>query len=80
MPMPLRIKLSSAGRATDLLAFLRRLGADAHSETATAITVTRRHAVVPGEPPTQDRTEIEFVVRAWARDHPEAEYEVEEAA
>jgi len=78
--MPLRIKLASAGRATDLLGFLRRLGADAHRETATAITVTRRHEVVPGEPPTQDRTEMEFVVRAWASGHPDAEYEVEEAA
>ena len=78
--MPLRIKLSSPVRASDLLAFLRRLGADAHRETATAITVTRRHAVVPGEPPAQDRTEIEFVVRAWASNHPDAKYEVEEAA
>jgi hypothetical protein len=78
--MPLRIKLSNAARATDLLAFLRRLGADAERDTATAITVRRRHAVVPGEPPTQDRTEIEFVVRAWASNHPDARYEVEEAA
>ena len=78
--MPLRIKLSSSARATDLLAFLQGLGVDVHRDTATAITVRRRHAVVPGEPPTQDRTEIEFVVRAWASDHPDAQYEVEEAA
>jgi hypothetical protein len=78
--MSLRIKLSSAVRTADLLAFLRRLGADAQPETPTAITVRRRHAVVPGEPLSQDRTEMEFVVRVWASDHPDAQYEVEEAA
>lgn len=80
MLVPLRIKVSSSVRASELLAYLRRLGADARRESEKAITVTRRHAVVSGEPSYQDRVEIEFVLRAWASHHPDAHYEVEEAA
>ncbi len=78
--VPLRIKVSSSVRAAELLAYLRGLGADARRESEKAITVTRRHAVNPGEPSNQDRMEIEFVLRAWASRHPDASYEVEEAA
>ena len=77
--VPLRITVSSAARAAELLAFLRELGADVRRESDNAMRVTRRHAVVPGEPPYQHRVEIEFVVRAWARQRPDAEYEVAEA-
>jgi hypothetical protein len=78
--VPLRIKISSPARATDLLAFLRGLGADAKRESERTIVIMRRHAVVPGEPPYQDRLELEFVLRAWARDYPDARFEVEEPA
>jgi hypothetical protein len=77
--VPLRITVSSPRGAADLLAYLRDLGADARRESAKAITVRRRHAVVPGEPAHQDRLEMEFVLRAWARHRPDARYEVEEA-
>jgi hypothetical protein len=77
--VPLRITVSNAARAAELLAFLRELGADARRESDNAITVARRHAVVPGEPPYQHRVEIEFVVKAWARQRPDAQYEVAEA-
>jgi hypothetical protein len=78
--VPLRITVSSAARAAELLAFLRGLGADVRRESDNALTIARRHAVVPGEPSYQDRVEIEFVVRVWARQRPDAQYEVEEAA
>jgi hypothetical protein len=65
--------------ADDLLEYLRRLGADARREGNT-VTVNRQHPVVAGEPPSQDRMELEFVLRTWARDHPGADLEVEEAA
>lgn len=78
--VPLRIKVSSSAQATELLAYLRRLGADARRDTETAITVTRRHPVVPGEPRYQDRREMEFVLRVWARGDRDAHYEIEEAA
>jgi hypothetical protein len=78
--VPLRIKVSNAVRAAELLAYLRGLGADASRESERAITVTRQHALVPGEPWYQDRVEIEFVLRVWASHHPDARYEVEEAA
>jgi hypothetical protein len=78
--MPLRIKVSSSDRAADLLSYLRSLGADAHMDTETAVTVTRRHAVVPGEPAYQDRLELEFVLRTWTRGNGDACYEIEEAA
>lgn len=77
--MPLRIKVSSSAQATDLLAYLRKLGADARRDTETAITVTRRHAVVPGEPAYQDRLEMEFVLRTWARGDRDGHYEIEAA-
>jgi hypothetical protein len=79
--MPLRIKLSSPARAADLLAFLRGLGADAQMDAATALTVTRRHDVVPGEPAYQDRLELEFILQVWARGkNRDTCYEIEEAA
>lgn len=79
--VPLRIKLSSPARAADLLAFLRGLGTDAHMDAATALTVNRRHDVVPGEPAYQDRLELEFVLQVWARGKNRgARYEIEEAA
>ena len=77
--VPLRITVSTPRGAAELLAYLRDLGADARRESASAITVRRRHAVVPGEPAYQDRLEMEFVLRAWARRRPEARYELEEA-
>ena len=76
----LRIKVSTSTWAAELLAYLLALGADAYRESENAISVNRRHAVLPGEPAYQDRVEIEFVLRAWARDHPDVQYEVEEAA
>jgi hypothetical protein len=78
--VPLRIKVSSSAQATDLLAYLRSLGADARRDSETAITVKRRHPVVPGEPGYQDRREMEFVLRVWARGERDARYEIEEAA
>lgn len=80
MIVPLRIKVSSAARAADLLVYPRALGADARREGASSIKVMRRHAVVPGEPSYQDRIEIEFILRAWASGHADTRYEVEEAA
>jgi hypothetical protein len=79
MIVPLRIKVSTSRRAADLLAHLRQLGADVRMESDGSITVIRRHAVVPGEPAHQDRVELEFVLRAWARAHRDAEYEIEAA-
>ena len=78
--VPLRIKVSSPARAADLLAFLRGLGADVRRDAATALTVTRRHDVVPGEPAHQDRLELEFVLQVWAQENRGARYEIEEAA
>ena len=77
--MPLRIRISDSARADDLLTFLHSLGADARREGKT-VTVTRRHPVVAGEPPGQDRMELEFVLRAWASGRPGTDFEVEEAA
>jgi hypothetical protein len=77
--MPLRIRVSDAARAADLFAFLRGIGADASREGET-ITVTRRHVPVAGEPPHQDRVELEFIVRTWANMRPDIEFEIDEAA
>jgi hypothetical protein len=77
--MPLRIRVSGSARADDLLAYLRSLGADARRE-GDAITVRRRHRVLEGEPPAQDRMELEFVLREWATHQPGTTFEVEEAA
>jgi hypothetical protein len=77
--MPLRIRVSGPARADDLLAYLRSLGADARRE-GEFITVIRRHRVLAGEPPFQDRMELEFVLRTWANQRPGAAFEVEEAA
>ena len=77
--MPLRIRIRGSARAEDLLAYLRSIGADAHRE-GDAITVRRRHRVLEGEPPTQDRVELEFILRAWAMRQPGTAFEVEEAA
>jgi hypothetical protein len=77
--MPLRIRVSGCTRADELLAYLRSLGADAARE-GQAVVVTRRHPRLAGEPPDQDRMELEFVVRMWATTRPDAEFEVEEAA
>jgi hypothetical protein len=78
--MPLRIRVNGHGRAADeLLAHLRGIGADARRE-GDAITVVRRHPVVAGEPASQDRTELEFIVREWAARRPGTDFEVEEAA
>jgi hypothetical protein len=77
--VPLRITVSTSRGAAELLAFLRGLGADARRESPRAIRVIRRHALVPGEPAHQDRVEMEFVLRAWARRRPDAGYEVDEA-
>jgi hypothetical protein len=77
--MPLRIRVRGAARADDLLAYLRSLGADARRE-GNAITVRRRHRLLEGEPPTQDRVELEFILREWASRQPGTAFEVEEAA
>jgi hypothetical protein len=77
--MPLRIRVCGSARADDLLAYLRSIGADARRE-GDAIAVTRRHPVVAGEPPRQDRMELEFVLRTWALGCPGAAFEIEEAA
>ena len=77
--VPLRILVGDRTRADDLLAYLRSIGADA-SRQGEAITVTRRHPRVAGEPRNQDRMELEFVLRVWASGRPETEFEVEEAA
>ena len=77
--MPLRIRVSVSARADELLAYLRGLGADARRE-GDAITIRRRHPVLEGEPATQDRTELEFILRAWATQRPGTVFEVEEAA
>jgi hypothetical protein len=77
--MPLRIRVSDPVRADELLDYLRHLGADARRE-GEAIKVWRRHPVLAGEPPTQDRIELEFILRAWANGRPGTVFEVEEAA
>jgi len=77
--MPLRIRVSGSARADDLLTYLRSLGADARRE-GEAITVRRSHPVTEGEPPVQDRIELEFVLREWATHQPGTSFEVEEAA
>ena len=77
--MPLRIRVNSATRADELFAYLRRLGADASREGET-VTVTRRHPRIAGEPPDQDRMELEFILRTWASTRPDSTFEVEEAA
>ena len=77
--MPLRIRVTGSARADDLLAYLRSIGADARRE-GDAITVRRRHRVLEGEPPMQDRVELEFVLREWATRQPGTAFEVEEAA
>jgi hypothetical protein len=78
--MPLRVTVSTAAVAADLLSYLCNLGADAHMDGDRTITVFRRHAVVPGEPAYQDRLELEFVLRTWARGRNGADYDVEYAA
>jgi hypothetical protein len=77
--MPLRIRVSDSRCADELLAYLRNLGADVRRE-GECVTVRRRHPVVAGEPPTQDRMELEFIVRVWAAERPGTAFEVEEAA
>ena len=77
--MPLRIRVSDSRCADELFAYLRNLGADVRRD-ANGVTVRRRHPVVFGEPRTQDRTELEFIVRAWAAQRPGMAFEVEEAA
>jgi hypothetical protein len=76
--MPLRIRVPIS-HVDELLRFLRGVGADARPE-GEAVTVVRAHPVVPGEHPDQDRIELEFVVNAWAREHPGLPFEIEEAA
>jgi hypothetical protein len=78
--VPLRVTVSTSAGATDLLAYLLNLGADAHMEGDKSITVVRRHAVVPGEPAYQDRLEMEFILRTWARGRHGSDYAVEYAA
>ena len=78
-PMPLRIRVSNDGCVDDLLAYLRSLGADVRRD-GDSVTVRRRHPVVSGEPPSQDRTELEFIIRVWAAERPGTAFEVEEAA
>jgi hypothetical protein len=77
--MPLRIRVSNSRRADELFTYLRNLGADVRRDGA-AMTVTRHHPVVPGEPRIQDRMELEFIVRVWAAKRPGTAFEVEEAA
>ena len=77
--MPLRIRVSGSARADDLLAYLRSVGADARRD-GDAITVRRRHPVLEGEPPMQDRMELEFILREWATHQPATTFEIEEAA
>lgn len=77
--MPLRIRVSGSACADELLAYLRRLGADARREGET-ITVRRHHPHVRGEPASQDRIELEFLLRAWAGNRPGTNFDVEEAA
>jgi hypothetical protein len=77
--MPLRIRVRGSARAADLLAYLRSVGADARCE-GDAITVRRRNPVIEGEPPMQDRMELEFVLREWATHQPGRAFEIEEAA
>lgn len=79
-PMPLRIRVTDSAVADELARFLNGLGADARTEGASVI-VTRQHPPQPGEPPEQDRMELEFLVRVWAsqRSRP-AVFEVDQAA
>jgi hypothetical protein len=77
--MPLRIRVQP-GAADELLVYLRRLGADARKESATAVIVRSAHAPQPGEPADQDEIELEFVVRAWAAGRRGLNYEIERAA
>jgi hypothetical protein len=77
--MPLRIRVSNSRGVDELLAYLRSLGADVRRD-GDGVTVRRRHQVVSGEPPTQDRMELEFIVRVWATQRPGTAFEVEEAA
>jgi hypothetical protein len=77
--MPLRIRVSNSRCADELLAYLRSLGADVRRDRD-SVTVRRRHPVVPGEPPVQDRIELEFIIRVWAAQRPGTAFEVEEAA
>jgi hypothetical protein len=76
--LPLRVKLLS-GPADNLLAYLRDLGADARGVGADEIVVLRRHARLPNEPSSQDRIELDFIVRVWAREQPGAVFRIEEA-
>jgi hypothetical protein len=76
--IPLRVRVSGSAHLEDLLAYLRRLGADARRE-GDAITIRRRHPVLEGEPAGQDRMELEFVLRVWARQRPGTVFELEEA-
>ena len=78
--MPLRIRVRSPAVADELYSFLEELGADVRKQGTTVILV-RRHPPVFGEPPEQDRMELEFVLRVWAsqRARP-ADFEIVEAA
>ncbi|HYY33431.1 MAG TPA: hypothetical protein VE693_07590 [Gaiellaceae bacterium] len=78
--MPLRIRVRSGAVADELCSFLDELGADVRKEGTTVVLV-RRHPPIFGEPPEQDRMELEFVLRVWAsqRARP-ADFEIDEAA
>jgi hypothetical protein len=60
--MPLRIRVSGPARADELLAYLRGLGADAQRQ-GDAVTVCPSAAPMQGEPASQDRIELEFLLR-----------------
>jgi hypothetical protein len=76
--VPLRIRLSRAADAADLLAFLRDLTADAWRD-GRDVYVMRRHPVVPGEPNDQFLVEVGFAVRGWeAMRRPGAIFSLEE--
>jgi hypothetical protein len=78
--MPLRIRLPNSAFADDLFDFLLQVGADVR-RVGHVVYVIRRHPVVAGEPPDQDRVELEFVTRLWSeRTGADPEFEVEEAA
>ena len=77
--MPLRIKVEPRW-VDELLAYLRALGADARKEPPNAIVVRRRHKRLHGEPPHQDTTELDFVLRGWSAHRAGVDYEIERAA
>jgi hypothetical protein len=78
--MPLRIRVTNAAVANELSSFLQELGADVRKEGTTVVLV-RRHPAVFGEPPEQDRMELEFVLRVWASQRPRpTDFQIDEAA